>query len=120
MQMRPSSRQSSSQAHGCRTQQRWPNLRRDKAIRLGQTTLEIVLFPSEAQIPSKESPREIQLFWQMFANLQFYPRGWQKTNDHTAKEKGRMKLDNYQQLQSDNNLSSTFKQIDPIAPFSDS
>lgn len=62
MQMRPSSRQSSSQAHGCRTQQRWPNLRRDKAIRLGQTTLEIVLFPSEAQIPSKESPREIQLF----------------------------------------------------------
>ena len=56
----------------------------------------------------------------MFANLQFYPRGWQKTNDHTAKEKGRMKLDNYQKLQSDNNLSSTFKQIDPIAPFSDS
>jgi len=86
MQTRPSSRQSSSQAHGCRTQQRWPNLRRDKAIRLGQTTLEIVLFPPERKFPA-EKVRERCNFFGSLPIFYFTRAAGQDKRSHRKGEK---------------------------------
>ncbi|KAJ5986190.1 hypothetical protein N7451_010555 [Penicillium sp. IBT 35674x] len=59
-----SNRQCRPQTPGCRTQQRGPNIRRNKAIGLGQTTLEVVLAaPAASNSSSSSSNQQQQAGW---------------------------------------------------------